>query len=405
MKKSPVLPRILVLTSTFPRWQGDTEPPFVLELCRRLTAHFEMHVLAPHSAGTRSQELFNGIRVTRFRYFFPWWENLAYRGGILANLYQNPFRYALVPFFLFSQIHLIRRLIIRYQYDLIHAHWLIPQGFCADIATLTTNNPELPILCTSHGGDLYGLSSAPMKNLKRRVLQRSNAVTVVSRKMKDDIGNHGIDLRKIHVIPMGVDLFNRFTPPREKKPGKRLLFVGRVVKKKGLRFLIEAMPKILEQHPDTKLRVAGMGQELCSIIKLSKKLGVEDHIRFLGAVANEDLPELYQTSDIVVFPSIVATGGDREGFGLVLVESLGCECAVVSTDLPATRDIVRDGVTALIVNQKDSRHLADGIIRLLDDSELRAYLGRRGRQHVAKQFDWRKISARYVDLIRSLIQN
>jgi glycosyltransferase involved in cell wall biosynthesis len=139
--------------------------------------------------------------------------------------------------------------------------------------------------------------------------------------------------------------------------------------------------------------------------KLASDIGVAGQVHFLGAVTNEALPGLYQTSDVVVFPSVVATGGDREGFGLVLVEALGCECAVVATDLPASRDIIHDGVSALIVRQRDARQIADKVVQLLNDPELRNSLGVRGRQHVLKRFDWTAISAQYTDLIHSVIRN
>ena len=403
MSKSPASLRILVLTSTFPRWRGDTEPPFVLELSRRLAKHFKIHILAPHAAGADSETNFDGMRVTRYRYSFARLENLAYRGGILENLKQNRCRYGLIPFFLLFQTLAIQKLLRRFPFDLIHAHWIIPQGACA-VLTSHLHRTGPPLLCTSHGGDLYGLISKPMVWLKRFVLDRAEAVTTVSRRMRDDIGSLGIDPGKIHVIPMGVDLQTRFVPSVRQKKNKSLLFVGRVVEKKGLRFLIEALPNILEKHPEAQLRVAGNGQELNAMKKLANDLGVAGHVQFLGAVANEALPGLYQTSDVVVFPSIVATGGDREGFGLVLVEALGCECAVVATNLPATRDIIQNGTTALVVRQKDSQQIAAKVVQLLNDAKLRNSLGARGRQHVLQRFDWTSISAQYMDLIRSVIR-
>ena len=337
-----------MLTSTFPRWGGDTEPPFVLELCRRLAEHFKIHILAPHAAGADSETTFDGMRVTRYHYFLPQWESLAYQGGILANLKKNQCRYALIPFFFLFQTLAIRKLLRRFRFDLIHAHWIIPQGACAVLAN-RIHSTILPILCTSHGGDLYGLSNKAMMWVKRRVLEKTDAVTTVSRVMRKDLNSLGVGLEKVKVLPMGVDLKKRFAPPRKRSETKAILFVGRVVEKKGLRFLIEAMPEILAKHPDAILRVAGDGQELCALKILADNIGVADCIQFLGAVPNESLPGLYQTSDVVVFPSVVAAGGDREGFGLVLVEALGCECAVVATDLPAMQDIIKNERSALIV--------------------------------------------------------
>jgi len=404
LKTSSASARILVLTSTFPRWHGDVEPPFVMELCRRLTAHFKIHVLAPHAAGSQSETTFDGIRVTRYRYFFPHWESLAYHGGILANLRQKPYRYALIPFFILFQILAIQKLLRRFRFDLIHAHWIIPQGTCAVIAN-RLHSTILPILCTSHGGDLYGLSSRVMMWLKRRVLEKTIAVTTVSRAMRKDLDALGVRLEKVHVLPMGVDLQKCFVPPLKRSQTTALLFVGRVVEKKGLRFLIEAMPDILKKHPDAHLRVAGDGQELSALKNLASHIGVADRIQFLGAVPNENLAALYQTSDVVVFPSVVADRGDREGFGLVLVEALGCECAVVATDLPAMQDIIEDERTALIVPQRSAQHIANAVVRLFDDSELRYCLGKTGRRAVEKRFDWDKVTKEYAKIYTKILED
>ena len=295
MTRSPISKRILVTTSTFPRWENDVEPSFVFELCRRLKENYRIHVLAPHAPGALLEEQFDNIQVTRYRYFFKGWERLAYQGGILANLKQQPLRFGLVPFFGLFQMGAILKLLRRYHFDLIHAHWLIPQGLCATIARRLVN-PAPPLLCTSHGGDLFGLNGEFMTRLKRCVLNDATAVTTVSQAMRDAIRPLGVDMEKIKVIPMGVDLQNLFIPPKNRRESKSILFVGRVVEKKGLRFLIEAMPAILEKHPDAKLRVAGDGQELTVIKNLANNLGVDGRIQFLGALANETLPEAVSDS-------------------------------------------------------------------------------------------------------------
>jgi glycosyltransferase involved in cell wall biosynthesis len=391
-----------VLASTFPRWNGDVEPPFVYELCRRLSKTYSVHVLAPHAFGAAVEGQMEGIRVTRYRYFFSRWENLAYHGGILANLKQYPLRYGLVPFFIMAQLIVLLRLLKRDKFDCVHAHWLIPQGLIAITAcSLTKSAP--PVIVTSHGGDLFGLKGNVFNRLKRFIALRSAAVTVVSHAMRDVLKELGIADSNIEVIPMGVDLRNRFVPAVQRSSSGRLLFVGRLVEKKGLKYLIEALPLILAKHPDATLRIVGDGQEKERILKHIVELGVGDHVEFLGAVANQMLTEIYHSSDVVVFPSVVAGDGDREGFGLVLVEALGCECAAVVTDLPAMRDIIHDGKSALVVPQKNAYLLAEKVNLLIEDDNLRQSLARRGRQYVLERFDWEVISSQYSELIRSVI--
>jgi glycosyltransferase involved in cell wall biosynthesis len=294
------------------------------------------------------------------------------------------------------------RMLRFHQFDLVHAHWIIPQGLMALLARpFAKSKPAL--LCTSHGGDLYGLSGKFFTWLKSFVLNRTNMLTVVSRAMLENVLSMGVDPEKVSVIPMGVELKKYFVPPAERKEKHALLFVGRLVEKKGLRYLIEAMPLILGKNPSAYLRIAGDGPEKKALEQRISELGINNSVQFFGPICNENLPSFYQKSNIVIFPSVIAADGDREGFGLVLVEALGCECALVVSDLPAMQDIIIDGKTALVVPQKNVELLADSVNELLDNPALRTTLGKAGRQFVLKHFDLDRIGEKYSDLIESVI--
>jgi len=217
--------QLLVLTSTFPRWKDDTDPPFVYELCLWLKKHYDIHVLAPHYPGTATEEKLAGLQVTRFRYFMPSWECLAYGtgGGILAKLKRSPGYYSMIPFFFAGELISTIRILRRYRYDLIHAHWLIPQGLIAVIAIFLTSR-RIPVLCTSHGGDLYGLKGRLLTRLKKWIMANLKALTVVSRSMREEVKRLVADHEKVHVIPMGTDLKNRFVPPGTRQNKGSLLF-------------------------------------------------------------------------------------------------------------------------------------------------------------------------------------
>ncbi|MGZ5800836.1 MAG: glycosyltransferase family 4 protein, partial [Burkholderiaceae bacterium] len=207
----------------------------------------------------------------------------------------------------------------------------------------------------------------------------------------------------IEVISMGVDLLQRFTPSTTSSNDEfSLLYAGRLVEKKGVQYLISAMPKILQQYPYAKLLVAGDGPDRANLEQLAIAEGVAKQITFIGSIDNAVLRDLYRQSSVFIAPSIVAQGGDQEGLGLVLVEALGCGCAVVATDLPAIRDVIVNGVTGLITRQKDSDDLACKVNLLLGDPALKASLAQAGRAYVLERFDWDLITTRYSDLFYSL---
>lgn len=390
--------RVLVLTSTFPRWQGDSEPPFVFELCRRLAEQFDVVVLAPHASGARRFEHMGNLEVHRFRYFFTPWQSLAYHGGIMANLKQNRLRYLLIPFFMLSELASLISLLKKQRVDVIHAHWIIPQAFIAVVARALINGRKPAIVCTSHGTDLIGLTGAMFRWMQKQVIAKADKLTVVSALLRTH-ANGLVKRDDIEVIPMGVDLTGNFRPPADAgRSNNELLFVGRLVEQKGVHYLIQAMPEILRNHPQATLTIAGDGTEGKSLRRLAEAIGVGEHVRFLGAIENSSLEELYGRAAMFVSPSLA------EGFGLTFVEALGCACPVVATDLPAIRDVVIDGVNGLICRQKDSADLAAKVRYLLAHPDLRENLGKAGRKHVESRFDWTMIASRYAALIDELAQ-
>lgn len=389
-------PHLLVLTSTFPRWENDKEPPFVFELSKRLTTHFNVHILTPHAPQAKLEESFFNLKVTRFKYFFNKFQTLAYNGGILANLKRNPWLYCLVPLFILGQSITLYRLLKKHDFYAIHAHWIIPQGLVAVLVTRLIKQ-KIPIVCTSHGGDLYGLKSGLLKKLKIYVLNQVDKITVVSQAMKQEVLSLGISEDKIQVISMGVDLQKTFVPnPHIQRISKSVLFVGRLVEKKGLVYLLEAFEKVIKKYPQATLNIVGSGTEELRLKQQVKELNLEQNVKFMGSVENSQLPILYQQHEIVVFPSIIGKDGDREGFGLVLVEALGCECAIIATDLPAMQDILTDQQNALIVPQQNAQEIANKLEQLFEHAPLREQLGKNGRSFVVQHYDWEIISQRYL---------
>lgn len=400
-------PCILVLSSTYPRWVGDKEPPFVYELCKRLSDAFEIVVLVPHSPSAKKEEIWDGIKIYRYSYFFESWQTLAYNGGILSNLKKNRFNLLLVPFFLCAQLLAVIRILKTHPISLIHAHWIFPQGLVGLIGTMLSGHGKVPVICTSHGGDLFGLRGFLFSAIKRWVIQRSAALTVVSNAMKDIvITNFGVNqAHSIHVIPMGVDLSATFTPnPLAPRMPYELLFVGRLVEKKGVNYLIHAMPHVLKHFPRTHLTIAGAGPEYSNLLQLIDQLQLEDNISLIGAIHNTRLSTLYREATIFVAPYVEGRDGDQEGLGLVMVEALGCGCPVIASDMPAVKDVIIDGETGMLAQQRNPEDIANKVIALLGSPALRGQLTANGRKYILDKFDWNLIAERYQVLLDEVRQ-
>lgn len=399
-------PHVLVLASTYPRWTGDTEPSFVHQLCRELAASMRVTVIAPHALGTERAETLDGVRVERFRYAPTRFETLAYNGGIPARLRSNPLAWLLVAPFLLGMIWNCWRELRRNDYDVIHAHWLLPQGLVALVARWLSGR-RIPVLCTSHGADLFSFSGLISDRLKRFVIRGSSAVTVVSEAMRRRVIALQPDAQcKTCVLPMGVDLKTTFTPhAHSPRAANRLLFVGRLVEKKGAGFLLQAVRELMRREINVDLRIIGDGPLRVELERAARRLMLGERVTFHGAGSQDAVVREMQAATVLVMPYIEARDGDQEGFGLVQVEAMGCECPVISSDLAAIRDVVTDGVTGLLVPPGDVNALADAIQQVLQEPALGRQLAFRAREEAVRRFDWNFIGAKYTQLLVDLARN
>ena len=394
---------LLIVTSTFPRWANDTDPPFVFELAKRLTDTFNITVLTPNYPGAIPHENIEGIKVYRFRYFLKSHEKLAGSEGILPTLKRNRFFYLLVPFFILAELTTLLKLIRKTKPDIIHSHWILPQGFVSTIAHKMTG---VPFVLTTHGGDIYGLQGKFASALKGYALRKASIVTVVSKDIQKTITQkYGVDVHT-KVISMGVDSI-LFHPdkndPRIREQfdikGPFLLYVGRLSEKKGVRYLLEALPSILEKIPDCKLLIVGTGELNQELRKQAESLNLSNNAVFIGAVPNNELPSYFASADVFIGPSVVVAGGDTEGFGLTFVEAAMSGCIVVGTNVGGISDIIEDGETGFLVPEKDPKAIAEILVRVLQDPSKINSLKHHARERMIQQFDWQSIADRYATIL------
>jgi len=394
-----------VLASTFPRWEGDFTPPFVFHLSAGLAAKgHEVHVLAPHAKAAATEEQLGPLHVHRFRYAPSPLETLCYDAGMIENLRRKPIRWGLVPFFLAAEFLAVLWLVRRHRIDVIHAHWFLPQGLVAGLA-----KPFLrrPIVMTAHGADVFTTRSPFRRLLLRGAARSADVATVNSIPMHAELER--LTGHDSQVIPMGVDTA-QFRPNSDGDVGNgervrstpRLLFVGRLAEKKGVKYLVQALPEVLEASPNATLTIVGDGPERSDLAAQVRRLGLTEHVEFAGSVTNEQLPDWYRAADVFVAPSVVSAEGDTEALGVVLLEAAACGVPLVASNVGGISDIVRDGETGLLVAPESPSELARAILRLIQDERLRGQLSGNALRHVAANFSWESVTARFDALVREL---
>ena len=184
--------------------------------------------------------------------------------------------------------------------------------------------------------------------------------------------------------------------------GPFLLTVGRLAEKKGIKYLIGAMPTVLKEFPMTKLMIIGDGPEKPSLEELTEKLNLKNNIIFTGKIQNKLLPEYYATADIFIGPSIVTKSGDTEGLGVVFLEALASSTAVIGSNVGGIPDIIKSNETGLLIEQKNIKELSSAIIKLLKDKKLREILAKNGQQHVKNNYDWSIIVDKFDTVIKNI---
>ena len=390
-------PTLLVLASTYPRWKGDHEPGFVHELCRRLCRDFHVVALVPDAADADPDGVLDGVEVRRYRYAPRSWQTLVANGGIVANLRRAKWKWLLLPGFVFAQYLGARRIIREHRIDVIHAHWLLPQGL---IARRVSKRTAVPYVVTSHGGDLFGLRGRIPTILKRKVAADCAAMTVVSRAMCEETQRLGLQPPRIEVLPMGVDLHDRFVPdPASPRAANELLFVGRLVPKKGLPLLLNVLPHILAGKPQVRLTIAGFGPDEAALKARARELRVDHAIDFLGPIPQADLPALYRRAAVFVAPFVRDESGDQEGLPVALMEAIGCGCPAVVGEVAGVHDLLGEQAGEVAVDPSDPAALAAAIVAVLEAPERARARARALRQHIADKIDWNVIAAGYSRIL------
>lgn len=388
---------LLVVTSTFPRWNEDATSSFVFDLIIRLTDAYDVIVLAPHAHGASRYEIMQGIEVIRYRYFSDRGETLAYNSGIMNNLKNNPLNYLLLPFFLIAQIASLIALLCNREIDIIHAHWSVPNGVCAAIATIITNS-KAKLVCTLHGSDLK-LKNSIFKLAHQFVFKKSSHIVAVSQSLFEQAVAMGAISQKLCVISMGIDAQTVFTPCVSTESRKNLLFVGRLIKNKGVDILLQSFASVVSLYPEQKLSIVGDGIERSNLELLAKKLGLSNSVIFFGSKPHNEIVQFYQDSLIFISPTL------SEGFGLAIAEAMACQCVVIASDLAAVAELIIDEQTGLLFQVGNLEMLTQCIVRLLKDPLLAESLSKQARLKIVKEHDGVLIANRYKKIFSGLLQN
>jgi len=403
--------KVAVLAHSFPRFPGDTHGPFVKHLSEALARRgHQVWALIPFDPEL-GEDPDTPLTIESFRYIRPdRWHLLGYSRTLQKDVRLKLWAYLQSPLYFFFAERALTRLVRREGIEMIHAHWILPNGFVAGRVSASTG---VPYAATLHGSDVFMAERNPLfGRMARYALAGAAHVTSCSGELRDRLlalgGAEHAD--KVLLVPNGTDLVVDPAGPGAGGAGggtvpgpRRVVAVGRMVYKKGFEYLIDAAPQILERFPDVEIVIGGGGEVLPELERRAERLGVSERVRFPGPLSHGQVLDLISSGELFVMPSVRDPAGNVDGLPIVVLEAMAAGKPVVATDVSGMPLAVTDGESGCLVPERDARALADAVTELLAEPDRARRLGEAGRRRVEDDLNWDSVAAIHDRLYRAAV--
>ena len=357
--------RVLLITSSYPSDKKDPRGIFVHRLAVRLSRRgTEVLVLAPGAPGVPAEQVIDGVRVIRVRYWIPRWQTLAVGlAGIMPNLKTR-------PWLVFQALALTAALVwascrASKHRDLINAHWLYLSGIAGAMAGRFR---RIPLVVTSQGGDLNLTGQSRfLRAIARAVAKSADSCVGVSRALCCRFMDLGVPAERVSLISsIGVERTGPSEAKRDISPlfplfanssGFKILYLGSLIPRKSVHTLVEAHHVLLRRGLSPTTAIVGAGPEESSLKKLVAERSLTG-IHLIGQQSPGVIAEWLAQADVLVLPSL------SEGRPNVVLEAMANGVPVVASDVPGTREIVENERTGLLFRPGDAENLAECLDKL-----------------------------------------
>ena len=402
--------KVVILTHTFPKYPDDTTAAFMHPLVMGLIeAGCEVTVLTPFHPKLELSHF--PYPIITYKYIWPdRFHLLGYSQTLQKGMHLRISSYILAPFLMFFGIVALFKLTRDKQYDVISAHWIVPNGV---IAAIVGALRTIPFVVTLPGSDVYvARKNAVFSRVTRWAAERAAVVSTDSPQYLKELRETGACLRRQAIIPYPVDSssiqFNtNVSPLRQRlhiaKGAHIIVSVGRLVEKKGFHYAIRALPGILKKYPSTVYVIVGDGDMRETLEDEVMKFKITKHVHFVGSVTRHEISRYYSLADVIIIPSIKDQQGNIDDRPVALIESMVCGRAVVATRFPGNALTIEHGKSGLLIPQKRSTAIEQAVIELLASKSLRERLGKEAERQAKKKFNHLVIGQKYHNLFRETL--
>jgi glycosyltransferase involved in cell wall biosynthesis len=395
-----------MVATSYPRFPGDGVGSFMEPIAKGVAARgHEVHLVAPwHPAITRGA-VDDGVYFHFFRYVPLKSLNVfGYAAALKADVAMRWQAYAVAPLAMASGWWKAMRVARERRATIMHGHWVVPGGAIAARAA-----GRLPLVVSLHGSDVFVAErNALAGRSAREVFRRAGRVTACSDDLRDRAIALGANAGRIETLPYGVDL-KRFAPnPDARVAVRRALGIGnapmvfaagRLVRKKGFEFLIDATDELRRTFPTLSTVIAGDGDLKNELAARAGRLG--DAVRLIGALSQPEIGRYMSAADVIAIPSVHDEAGNVDGLPNTALEALASATPIVASAVGGLPQVIDDSVGRL-VPERDAAELARAIGEVLTLPDGGRGLGRAARERMGRQFGWGSVAARFEAIYEDL---
>lgn len=388
--------RVVMVASSYPRFEGDTVGTFMEPIAHGVAARgHEVHLVLPWHPRWRRPAKEGHVTYHLFRYAPLRALNVfGYASALEADERLRGAAIAAAPAAVIAGWRRARQVAREVGATIVHGHWVVPGGAMAAAAA-----GPLPLVVSLHGSDVFLAERHRLvAAVARQVFRRAGAVTACSDDLRQRAIALGADAARVSTVPYGVDI-HRFRPDpahREQTragwgvpPDADVVFaVGRLVRKKGFEYLIDAIALLAARRPNVRLVLAGEGDLDGELRERITRHGITAHVLMTGTLSHSLVPAALAAADVVAVPSVRDDSGNVDGLPNVVLEALASGTPLVATPAGGIAAVVRDGETGVIVPERDANGLADALGWLLDRPAERARLGAHARAWAVREASW-----------------
>lgn len=410
-----------VLTHNYPRFKGDFSGTFVEALCQEFAAQGQqVTVWAPfdpayqrgrgQGVGVSHQSSVISGRVDLRLYRYAWpdrMHRLGYMRTMQSDLNLRLNTYFLSPALFASGIANVLRQARTTKPDVLHAHWLLPNGF---MGAVVSRQLGIPLVVSVPGSDAQVAGQNPLfRAMARFAFRQARLLTANSAELRDSVVRLGADPQKFDLILYGTDP-NALRPDttgvealrtRLQIPSDAVIFlcVGRMVYKKGFDFLLRALAEPALRERKVVAVMIGNGDQKAEWEHLVTQLGLADRVRWVGNVPRDEIGVYYNLADVLLNPSV---SRPADGLNVCVLDAMSCGKPVVGSNVAGNPLAIVDGETGLIVPEQDAAALATALAKLVDDAALRLRMGAAARRRIEHELGWPHLAARYIGHFKQL---